>query len=114
MIAFVLVVEEEEGKGAGGRSRRREPPWPPALASPLPTSQSHVMATWEGGGPVASGHQGFLYRPDGPNRRGPVPVYQSGSVGNRYKLDKFEFQTKTRSSNGSDRYTGPVRLIPGR
>jgi hypothetical protein len=27
--------------------------------------------------------QGFLYRPDGPNRRGLVPVYRSGSVGNQ-------------------------------
>jgi hypothetical protein len=53
---------------------------------------------------------GFFYRPVRPKRRGPVPVYQTGSTRNRPKPDKFKFQIKIHR----DRYTGPVRPVPGR
>ena len=50
--------------------------------------------------------QGFNYRPDRPNRRGPVPVYRSGLAGNRSVPVDFKFEFKFRSWTGSYRYTG--------
>ena len=50
--------------------------------------------------------QGFIYRPDRPNRRGPVPVYRSGLARNRSVLVEFKFELKKLSSTGSYRYTG--------
>jgi hypothetical protein len=56
--------------------------------------------------------------------RGGIRIFnpdRSGSVGNRWKSEKFEFQTKFLSASGSNwytnrfnRYTGPVRPVPGR
>jgi hypothetical protein len=47
--------------------------------------------------------------------------YRSGSVGNCREPDEFKFEFKPRSTIGSDqytdmfdRYTGPVRSVPGR
>ena len=50
--------------------------------------------------------QCFIYRPDRPNRRGPVPVYRSGLVGNRPGPVEFKFELKKLSSTGSFWYTG--------
>ena len=50
--------------------------------------------------------QGFIYRPDRPNCRGPVPVYWSGLSGNRSVPVEFKFEFKKLSSTGSYRYTG--------
>ena len=58
--------------------------------------------------------QGFIYRPDRPNRRGPVPVYRSGLAGNRSVPVKFKFELKKLSSTGSYRYTGRLDWFTGR
>ena len=50
--------------------------------------------------------QGLINRPVRSNRRGPVPVYRTGLVGNRWKLVKFKFKFKFACSTGSDRLTG--------
>jgi hypothetical protein len=42
------------------------------------------------------------------------PAVCSGSAGNRWKPDKFEFQIKTPSASGWNRYTRPIRPVPGR
>jgi len=57
---------------------------------------------------------GFYYRPDRPNRPGPVPVYRSGLAGNRSVPVKFKFEFKFRSSTGSYRYTGRLDRFTGR
>ena len=59
-------------------------------------------------------HQGFIYRPDRPNRRGPVPVYRSGLAGNRSVQVEFKFEFKKLSSTGSYRYTGRLDRFTGR
>ena len=59
-------------------------------------------------------HQGFIYRPDRPNRRGPVPVYRSGLAGNWSVPVKFKFEFKKLSSTGSYRYTGRLDRFTGR
>ena len=51
--------------------------------------------------------QGFVYRPDRPNRRGPVPVYRSVPV-------EFKFEFKKLSSTGSYRYTGRLDRFTSR
>ena len=58
--------------------------------------------------------QGFIYRPDRPNRRGPVPVYRSGLARNRSVLVEFKFELKKLSSTGSYRYTGRLNRFTGR
>ena len=50
--------------------------------------------------------QGLSYRPDRPNRRGPVLVYRSGLAGNRSVPAEFKIEFKNLSSTGSYRYTG--------
>ena len=69
-----------------------------------------------GGSGGVTGHgQGFFYRPPGPNRRPPVPVYRTGWTGYRLKPVKLKFEFKTHSYTGFehltgrlDRFTGPV------
>ena len=58
--------------------------------------------------------QGFIYRPDRPNRRGPVPVYRSGLAGNRSVPVEFKFEFKKLSSTGSYWYTGRLDRFTGR
>src|SRR6185295_5423535 len=58
--------------------------------------------------------QGFIYRPDRRNRRGPVPVYRSGLAGNRSVPVEFKFEFKKLSSTGSYRYTGRLDRFTGR
>ena len=58
--------------------------------------------------------QGFIYRPDRPNRRGPVPVYRSGLAGNRSVPVEFKFKFKKLSSTGLYRYTGRIDRFTGR
>ena len=58
--------------------------------------------------------QGFIYRPDRPNHRGPVPVYRSGLAGNRSVPVEFKFEFKKLSSTGSYRYTGRFDRFTGR
>ena len=58
--------------------------------------------------------QGFIYRPDRPNRRGPVPVYRSGLAGNRSVPVEFKFEFKKLSSTGSYRYTGRLDRFTSR
>ena len=48
----------------------------------------------------------FIYRPDRPNRRGPVPVYRSGLAGNRSEPFEVKFEFKNLSSTVLYRYTG--------
>ena len=62
----------------------------------------------------ATSDQGFIYRPDRPNRRGPVPVYRSGLAGNRSVPVEFKFEFKKLSSTGSYRYTGRLDRFTGR
>ena len=50
--------------------------------------------------------QGFIYQPDRPNRRGPVPVYRSGLAGNRSVPVELKFEFKKLSSTSSYQYTG--------
>ena len=57
--------------------------------------------------------QGFIYRPDRPNRRGPVPVYRSGLAGNRSEPFEVKFEFKNLSSTGSYRYTGRLDRFTG-
>ena len=59
--------------------------------------------------------QGFFYRPPGPNRRPPVPVYRTGWTVYRLKPVELKFEFKTHSYTGFehltgrlDRFTGPV------
>ena len=59
-------------------------------------------------------NQGFIYRPDRPNRRGPVPVYRSGLAGNRSVPVEFKFEFKKLSLTGSYRYTGRLDRFTGR
>ena len=63
---------------------------------------------------TSSLHQGFIYRPDRPNRRGPVPIYRSDLVGNRSVLVEFKFEFKKLSSTGSYRYTDRLVRFTGR
>ena len=58
--------------------------------------------------------QGFIYRPDRPNRRGPVPVYRSDLAGNRSVPVELKFEFKKLSSTGSYRYTGRLDRFTGR
>ena len=58
--------------------------------------------------------QGFIYRPDRPNRRDPVPVYRSGLAENRSVPVEFKFEFKKLSSTGSYRYTGWLDRFTGR
>src|SRR6185295_5366649 len=58
--------------------------------------------------------QGFIYRPDRRNRRGPVPVYRSGLAGNQSVPVEFKFELKKLSSTGSYRYTGRLGRFTGR
>ena len=62
---------------------------------------------------LAGYRQGFIYRPDRPNRRGPVPVYRSGLAGNRSVPVEFKFKFKIRSSTSSYRYTGRLDQYTG-
>ena len=50
--------------------------------------------------------EGLIYRPDRPNRRGPVPVYRSDLAGNRSVPVEVKFEFKILCANGSYRYTG--------
>ena len=61
-----------------------------------------------------SHNPGFIYRPDRPNHRGPVPVYRSGLAGNRLVPVEFKFEFKKLSSTGSYRYTDRLDRFTGR
>ena len=61
-----------------------------------------------------SGTQASLYGPVRPNRRGPVPVYRTGLVGNRSKPVEVKFEFKSRSANGLYRLTGRFDRFTGR
>ena len=58
--------------------------------------------------------QDLSYRPDRPNRRGPVPVYRSGLAGNRSVPVEFKIEFKNLRSTGSYRYTGRLDRFTGR
>ena len=84
---------------------------------------SFSTATWEelNESLGACRTQGFFIRPPGPNRRPPVPVYQTGWTGYRLKPVKLKFEFKTRSYTGFehltgrlDRFTGPIWPVTGR
>jgi hypothetical protein len=66
---------------------------------------------------------GRVFYPDRPDRTGEVRYRFTGPVrsGTGQKPDEFKFEFKPRSTIGSDRYTdrfnrytGPVRPVPGR
>jgi hypothetical protein len=59
---------------------------------------------------------GMVFYPDRPSRIGEVRYRFTGSVrsGTGRKPDEFKFEFKPRSRIGSDRYTRPVRPVPGR
>ena len=75
---------------------------------------SHVELKQILGQNLAGLTQGFDYRPDRPNRRGPVPVYRSGLVGNRSVPVEFKFEFKFRSSTGSYHYISRFDRFIGR
>ena len=58
--------------------------------------------------------QGFFIRPPGPNRRPPVPVYQTGWTGYQLKPVKLKFEFKTRSYTGFEHLTGRLDRFTGR
>ena len=58
--------------------------------------------------------QGLIYRPDRPNRQGPVPVYRTGLAENRSVLVEVKFEFKNLSSTGLYRYTGRLDRFTSR
>jgi hypothetical protein len=66
---------------------------------------------WLSAKPQVHGSKVFFSRPEVPNRRRPVPVNRTGSIGNK-KTVEFKTQIKTRSSNGSHQYTDRFDRFP--